>query len=247
MRLVPKKTELNLGYLGKRSQVKAFWNLATPQLIEQAILNNEGNLSPTGAFLVNTGKYTGRSPNDKFIVDHQEKSDHEIDWGKTNQPYSAEKFDRLLEKVLAHLDKKTIYVQDVMAGAHPMHQRRIRIISEYAWSALFAQDLLIHTKEEFEIPDFTVIQAPGYLADPQVDGTHSQAFIIIDFKKKVVLIGCTQYAGEIKKSVFTVMNRLLPDEGVLPMHCSANISMEGETALFFGLSGTGKTTVFDWR
>ena len=244
MRLDPQKTEINLGYLGKQSQIKAFWNLEVPVLIEQALINQEGNLSPTGALLVKTGEFTGRSPNDKFIVDHRQKSDQEIDWGKVNKPYNPEKFDALLRKVLNHLQKNNLYVQDLLAGSNPLYQRKIRVISEYAWAALFAHDLLIPSDERFTVPpDFTVIQVPSFLADPEVDGTRSKVFIVIDFVKKVVLIGCTQYAGEIKKAVFTVINRLLPDEGVLPMHCSANIGMEGDTALFFGLSGTGKTTL----
>ena len=244
MRLDPQKTEINLGYLGKQSQITAFWNLEVPVLIEQALINQEGNLSPTGALLVKTGEFTGRSPNDKFIVDHRQKSDQEIDWGKVNKPYDPEKFDALLQKVLDHLQKNNLYVQDLLAGSNPLYQRKIRVISEYAWAALFAHDLLIPSDERFTVPpDFTVIQVPSFLADPEVDGTRSKVFIVIDFVKKVVLIGCTQYAGEIKKAVFTVINRLLPDEGVLPMHCSANIGMEGDTALFFGLSGTGKTTL----
>ena len=244
MRLDPQKTEINLGYLGKQSQITAFWNLEVPVLIEQALINQEGNLSPTGALLVQTGEFTGRSPNDKFIVDHQQMSDREIDWGKVNKPFNPEKFDILLEKVLDHLQKNNLYVQDLLAGSNPLYQRKIRVISEYAWAALFAHDLLIPSTEKFITPpDFTVIQVPSLLADPEIDGTRSKVFIVIDFVKKVVLIGCTQYAGEIKKAVFTVMNRLVPDEGVLPMHCSANIGMEGDTALFFGLSGTGKTTL----
>ncbi|MRS03093.1 phosphoenolpyruvate carboxykinase (ATP) [bacterium] len=244
MRLDPQKTALDLGYLGKQSQISVYWNLSTPQLIEQAIMNQEGNLSPTGALLVNTGEFTGRSPNDKYIVNYQDKSDQEIDWGKVNQPLLPEKFEGLLDKVLSHLENKNIYVQEVLVGSHPQHQRRIRIITEFAWSALFARDLLIPGTDMYtDGPDFTIIQAPGFCADPQVDGTKSKTFIILDFVRRIVLIGNTQYAGEIKKAVFTIMNRLLPGENVLPMHCSANIGMQGDTSLFFGLSGTGKTTL----
>lgn len=244
MRLDPKKTELDLGYLGKESQISTYWNLATPQLIEQSILNQEGNLSITGALIVKTGRYTGRSPNDKFIVDHKQAADMEIDWGIVNKPISPAKFDRLLDKILTHIQQQTTYTMDLHVGAHPSHQRRVRVISEYAWSALFAHDLLIPSQERFITPpDFTVIQTPSFKAIPQEDGTNSEAFVLLDFKKRIILIGCTEYAGEIKKAIFTIMNRILPDEGVLPMHCSANIGMEGDTALFFGLSGTGKTTL----
>lgn len=243
MRVDPKKTEIDLGYLGKRNKFEVFWNLELPQLIEQAILNKEGNLSSTGALLVRTGEFTGRSANDKFIVNYQTDYDNEIDWGKVNKPFKSEKFDQLLIKVLQHLDTRNIYVQDVFVGTQQEHIRSIRLVTEFAWSALFCRDLLIPTNKNRSVPDFTIIQVPSYLAVPDIDNTMSGTFIIIDFSKKVVLIGNTQYAGEIKKSIFTIMNRLLPHEGVLPMHCSANIGMEGDTALFFGLSGTGKTTL----
>ncbi|KAF0112540.1 MAG: phosphoenolpyruvate carboxykinase (ATP) [Chloroflexi bacterium] len=239
-----KLTNINLKYLGINDHFNVYWNLATPKLVEHSIRNNESNLSPSGALLVNTGEFTGRSPNDKFIVDYGEKTDNEIFWGSVNRPYSPENFEKLLFKVTKHIATVPIYAQDVLVGAHPNHQRKIRIISEFAWSALFACDLFIPTSDKFvDEPDFTVIQTPSFFADPTVNGTFSKAFIIINFKKRIVLIGCTQYAGEIKKSVFSVMNRILPDEHVLPMHCSANIGMDGDTALFFGLSGTGKTTL----
>ncbi len=244
MRLDPQKTALDLGYLGKQSQISVYWNLSAPQLIEQAITNREGNLSPTGALLVSTGEFTGRSPNDKYIVNYQEAADQEIDWGKVNQPFPPAKFEDLLAKVLSHLEEKNIYVQEVLVGSHSQHQRRIRLITEFAWSALFARDLLIPGTDMYaDGPDFTIIQAPSFCADPMIDGTKTKTFIMIDFVKRIVLIGNTQYAGEIKKAVFTIMNRLLPGENVLPMHCSANIGMQGDTSLFFGLSGTGKTTL----
>ncbi len=244
MRLDPNKSEFSLGYLGKQSQIRVFWNLEIPQLIEQVVLNGEGCLSQKGAVIVTTGKFTGRSPNDKYFVNYGESEDKNIDWGKVNQPFQPESFDRILAKVLRYLENQKIFVQDVFAGSHPSHQRKIRIISEFAWSALLARDLLRPSSEKFkELPDFTVIHTPLFLANPEIDGTNSSTFILIDFKKKIILIGNTEYGGEIKKAVFTVLNRLLPGESVLPMHCSANISMEGETALFFGLSGTGKTTL----
>lgn len=244
MNQTPNKTDINLSYLGQAGKKNAFWNFETPLLVEQVIRNQEGSLSSTGAILVKTGKYTGRSANDKFIVNYERDYDKEIDWGKVNKPFSANKFNLLLGKVLKHIEQKVIYVQDVYVGADKTHQRKIRLISEYAWSSLFARNLLIKSNEKFSsLPDFTIIQTPSFLAEPEIDGTNSPTFIILDFEKKIGLIGCTQYAGEIKKSVFTVMNRLLPEEGVLPMHCSANVGKTGDTALFFGLSGTGKTTL----
>ncbi|NLJ39699.1 MAG: phosphoenolpyruvate carboxykinase (ATP) [Candidatus Atribacteria bacterium] len=219
-------------------------NLSIPELVEKIVINSEGFLSDTGSVLVKTGEFTGRSPDDKYIVDYGTKYDQEIDWGKTNQKISPERFDTLLSKVLEYLERKKLYVQDVQAGADKMHQRNIRIFSEFAWSALFCQNLFINSSESNEAePDFLVIQAPGFKANPLTDGVKSPTFVIIDFEKKIILIGNTQYAGEIKKSVFTVMNRLLPADKVLPMHCSANIGKNGDTALFFGLSGTGKTTL----
>ncbi len=244
MPITPTQMDIDLGYLGVQERIKSYWNCSTPELLEMSIINREGNLSTTGALMVKTGEFTGRSPNDKFIVDYGEESDLQIDWGKVNKRILPDKFDKLLEKVVKHLEAVPVYVQDVLAGAHPDHQRKIRVISEYAWTAIFTQDLFINAVDRFhEIPDFTVIQTPSLAADPNEDGTNSKAFVILNFKKKIVLIGNTQYAGEVKKSVFSVLNRLLPFEEVLPMHCSANIDMDGNTALFFGLSGTGKTTL----
>jgi len=222
---------------------RVFFNLSTPEVIEHIIQNSEAELSADGAVMVRTGEFTGRSPNDKYIVDHGQSYDGEIDWGKVNQRITPEKFDALLAKVLAYLQGRKIYVQDVVAGAEQQHQRRVRVVSEFAWSVLFSKNLFIDTPASSADADFLVIQAPGFKAAPQVDGTRSSTFVILDFEKKIILIGNTQYAGEIKKSVFTAMNRILPAEGVLPMHCSANIGAQGDTALFFGLSGTGKTTL----
>lgn len=218
-------------------------NLSTPALVEHVIQNYEGELSSTGAVLVKTGEFTGRSPGDKYIVDYGQAYDKEIEWGKVNQRISPEKFESLLKKVLIYLSDKNLFVQDVAAGADLKYQRKIRIITEYAWSALFSKNLFINTPPAITEPDFTIIQAPGFKAEPEIDSTRTSAFIIIDFSRKIILIGNTGYAGEIKKSVFTVMNRLLPSEDVLPMHCSANIGKNEDTALFFGLSGTGKTTL----
>jgi len=227
-----------------KSADQTFINLSIPELVEHIITNKEGILSNSGAVMVRTGEFTGRSPGDKYIVDYGQAYDSEIEWGKVNQPLKPENFDQLLDKVLTYLQKKKIYIQDVVAGTDGKHKRRFRVISEYAWSALFSNNLFLQAEQnQYLDADFLVIQVPGYMADPLVDGVKTPTFVIIDFSKRIVLIGNTQYAGEIKKSVFTVMNRLLPSENVLPMHCSANIGQNGETALFFGLSGTGKTTL----
>ncbi len=222
----------------------SYTNLSTAALIEEIIRNSEGTLSSSGSVLVETGEFTGRSPGDKYIVDHGKPYDSEIDWGNVNQRLSAEHFSVLMVKITSHCKDKKLYVQDVVVGADSAHQRKIRVLTEYAWSALFAKNLFIDPLDgEIFDPDFTVIQVPGFKADPKEDGVVTPTFVIIDFEEKIVLIGNTSYAGEIKKSVFTVMNRILPSEDVLPMHCSANVGINGDCALFFGLSGTGKTTL----
>ncbi|MDX5475433.1 MAG: phosphoenolpyruvate carboxykinase (ATP), partial [Bacillaceae bacterium] len=207
---------------------------------------NEGTLSSTGAILATTGKYTGRSPKDKFIVE-DEVSKSKVDWGKVNQPISEEVFDRLYEKVLQYLgDKEEIFVFKGFAGADEKYRLPIQVINEFAWHNLFAHQLFIRpTDEEVAKHEtaFTIVSAPTFKADPAVDGTNSEAFILVSFSKRIVLIGGTEYAGEMKKSIFSIMNYLLPEEGIMPMHCSANVGREGDVALFFGLSGTGKTTL----
>lgn len=219
-------------------------NLSVMQLVDAAIAGNEGVLTATGALRVLTGKYTGRSPKDKFIV--EEPSVHSlIDW-KNNRPLAPDNFERLFARVLEYIETHEMYVFDGFAGADPAYRLPIRVINQYAWHNLFAQQLFIcPTKEELEShrPQFTVISIPDIQADPVTDGTNSEAFIIISFEKRVILIGGTEYAGEMKKSVFSVLNFLLPLQGVLPMHCSANVGKHGDVALFFGLSGTGKTTL----
>jgi phosphoenolpyruvate carboxykinase (ATP) len=229
--------------LMEKQRENIFVNLSLPEVIEHVVRNAEADLSEDGAILVRTGEFTGRSPNDKYIVDYGLAYDAEVDWGKVNQRISPEKFDLLLTKVVAYLQQRKIYVQDVLVGADKRHQRNIRVISEFAWSILFSKNLFIDNAATAGDTDFLVIQAPGFKADPLVDATRASTFVILDFEKKIILIGNTQYAGEIKKSVFTAMNRILPAEGVLPMHCSANIGAQGDAALFFGLSGTGKTTL----
>jgi phosphoenolpyruvate carboxykinase (ATP) len=220
-------------------------NPSATWLIEKAVMNGEGVLTETGALAVTTGKYTGRSPKDKFIVEEPDTAGR-IDW-TNNQPISEKTFDKLLAKVVRYLNGlKEKYIFKGFVGADPKTRLSVQVINEYAWHNLFARQLFIRpTKEELArfVPEFTILSAPGFKADPSVDGTRSEAFIIISFKKKIVLIGGTSYAGEIKKSMFTVMNGLLPEKGVLSMHCSANVGEEGDVALFFGLSGTGKTTL----
>ena len=231
-------------FLISRSTQNQYTNLSLPDLVEHVIRNHEGLLSESGAILVSTGEFTGRSPGDKYIVDYGNPYDEEINWGKVNQRISPQQFDILLTQVLAYLQNKDVYIQDVAVGANVRHQRQIRIISEYAWSAIFSKNLFIEkSSDPIKEFDFVLIQAPGFSADPKINGTKTPTFVIIDFNRKIILIGNTQYAGEIKKSVFTTMNRLLPSENVLPMHCSANMGRHGDTALFFGLSGTGKTTL----
>ncbi|TCI61607.1 phosphoenolpyruvate carboxykinase (ATP) [Exiguobacterium sp. SH0S2] len=219
-------------------------NLTVPELVEEAIRNGEGVLTKDGALSVSTGKFTGRSPKDKFVV-QDEVSNSLVDWGPVNQPIAEDKFTALLDKVLTHLEtKQKLYYLEASAGADEHYTLPVRAITEYAWHSLFAKQLFLRewpTRAAFD--PFTVIYAPSYKADPTVDGTNSETFILVSFAKRTILIGGTEYGGEIKKSIFSVMNFLLPEQHVLSMHCSANVSDAGETALFFGLSGTGKTTL----
>ena len=220
-------------------------NLSTPKLVEAAIRNSEGVLSSRGALAAETGKRTGRSPKDKFTV-KDAVTESKVNWGSVNLPFSSEKFDALCERVLEYLSGKEVYVQDLFCGADPRYQLPIQVINEYAWHNLFVRQLFIRpTEQELKThkPEFTIVSAPGFLADSKRDGTNSEVFVIVNFTRKLVIIGGTQYAGEMKKSIFGVMNFLLPERNVFPMHCSANIGKDGVTALFFGLSGTGKTTL----
>jgi len=220
--------------------------LSVPQLVEKVLSRNEGVLSSTGAIKAETGKYTGRSPKDKYIVE-EASTKHKIDWGPVNEPISEDVFLKLYNKVLAYLQEKDeVFVFNGFAGADTKFRLPIKVVNEFAWHNLFAQQLFIRpTDEELQTHEsqFTVISAPNFKADPAVDGTKSETFIIISFEHKTVLIGGTEYAGEMKKSIFSVMNYLLPEQGILPMHCSANVGKEGDVSLFFGLSGTGKTTL----
>ncbi|MGG2056132.1 phosphoenolpyruvate carboxykinase (ATP) [Lysinibacillus pakistanensis] len=220
--------------------------LSVPQLAEKATSRGEAMLTVDGAVRAETGKYTGRSPKDKYTVEEESTKD-KIDWGKVNQPISSEVFDNLYVKVVKYLkERDELFVFKGFAGADKDSQLSIQVINEYAWHNLFAHQLFIRPTEEelaAHVADFTVISAPNFKADPAVDGTASETFIIVSLEKKTILIGGTEYAGEIKKSIFGIMNYLLPQQGILSMHCSANVGEAGDVALFFGLSGTGKTTL----
>ena len=220
-------------------------NLPVAKLVETALLRGEGRLASNGALVAYTGARTGRSPRDKFTVD--DDATHElVDWGRVNQPVSSEMFDALLERVTLHMRERDLFVEDLYSGADPAYRLPIRVIAEYAWHALFVKQLFVRPEAgelAAHTPEFTVIAAPDFEAVPERDGTRSETFILADFTRKIVLIGGTKYAGEMKKSIFGVMNFLLPQRDVLPMHCSANVGKDGVTALFFGLSGTGKTTL----
>lgn len=232
----------NLGIINPKN---VYRNLSVANLVEKALERGEGKLSATGALVVKTGKYTGRSANDKFIVDTPTIHD-DIAWGNVNRPISQEKFDAVYKKITAYLQNKDVFIFDGFAGADPKYTTSFRIVNELASQNLFIHQLLIRpTEEELKTysPEYTIIAAPGFKCIPEIDGSNSEALIAIDYEKKIVIIAGSQYAGEIKKSVFSVMNYLLPKKGVFPMHCSANIGKDGDAAIFFGLSGTGKTTL----
>ncbi|TWT26434.1 phosphoenolpyruvate carboxykinase (ATP) [Planomicrobium sp. CPCC 101110] len=220
--------------------------LSVPQLVEEATSRGEAVLTADGAVAAETGKYTGRSPKDKYMVE-EETSKDKIDWGSVNRPISSEVFENLYAKVINHLkQKEALYVFKGFAGADPESRLSIQTINEYAWHNLFAHQLFIRpTAEELAAhqAEFTVVYAPTFYADPAIDGTDSETFIIVSMEKRIILIGGTEYAGEMKKSIFSIMNYILPEKGILPMHCSANVGPEGDVTLFFGLSGTGKTTL----
>lgn len=230
---------------GLKNLKSAYWNLTTGALYEEATRNGEGIIAHLGPLVVRTGQFTGRSPNDKFIVDEPTTHDN-IWWGQVNRPYDQARFEELHRRMASYLQGKDVYVQDCFCGADKQYRLPVRIITQYAWHNLFARNLFIQaTPDELAVhePRFVVINCPGFHAFPDVDHTNSDVFILVDFAKGLVLIGGTEYAGEIKKSIFTAMNYFLPFEDVLPMHCSANYGARGDVAVFFGLSGTGKTTL----
>jgi phosphoenolpyruvate carboxykinase (ATP) len=224
---------------------QVYWNLSPAVLTEMALSRGEGVLSAKGAFVAYTGSRTGRSPQDRFIVANPESRD-QIWWGTVNRPVEPAVFDRMLEKVRAYLQGRDLFVKDLWAGADPRYRLGVRVISQLAWHALFAHSLFLRPSAQ-ERPDprpgLTIIHASDLKSDPKLDSTRSDVFIFLDLERRLVLIGGTHYAGEIKKIVFSVLNYLLPSQGVFPMHCSANLGPAGDAALFFGLSGTGKTTL----
>lgn len=230
---------------GISSPGDVYWNLSAPELYQHALVAGEGALAANGAFVSSTGQHTGRSPKDKFLVEESGTKD-EIWWGPVNKPISEAHFDRLHKRVINQYRGRQLYVRDMFAGADPQTRLSIRVVTETAWHNLFASQLFIRPETGStgnHTPQFTVLNSPSCTADPDADGTRSGTFVVINFAKRLVLIGGTAYAGEIKKSIFSVMNYMLPKAGVLSMHCSANIGGDGDVALFFGLSGTGKTTL----
>jgi phosphoenolpyruvate carboxykinase (ATP) len=221
------------------------WNHNTPILYERIIRSGEGHLTHLGPIVVRTGLHTGRAAKDKFIVEEKESKD-KVWWGKVNKPFSKGRFDLLFRRLQAYLQGRELHVQDCFAGYDPKYRLPVRIITETAWHNLFARNMFIQANHEEltnHVPEFTVLHVPNFQAIPEIDRTNSEAFIILSLSRKLVLIGGTSYAGEIKKSIFTVLNYLLPQENVLSMHCSANVGPDDDVALFFGLSGTGKTTL----
>jgi len=242
-RFIPK---IGLDAHGLSHLGRVYWNLNTPVLYEEAVKRDEGHIAHLGPFVVRTGSYTGRSPNDKFLVEEPTSKD-KIWWGEINRPFDANKFEGLFGRLQAYLQGRDIFVQDCYAGADEEYRLPVRIITERAWHSLFARNMFRQIQDLEQLrehePAFTVIDAPGFKAIPDVDGTNSEAFIIPNFGRRLVIIGGTSYAGEIKKSIFTVLNFLLPQKKVMTMHCSANVGPDGDVAVFFGLSGTGKTTL----
>lgn len=240
-----KNPSASLADLGLNVSV-ANWNLSPDELINKTIELGQGKLNDSGALCVSTGKFTGRSPKDKFVV-KDEYTENSVDWGNINIPISAEVFDNLYNKVCAYLESKEVWVRDAYACADPKYRLNIRVVNETPWANLFCNDLFLRpTDEEInsQEPDWLILQAPGFEADPATDGTRQGNFSIVNFTKKVILIGGSAYTGEMKKGIFSVLNFLLPHEhNVLSMHCSANEGKDGDVALFFGLSGTGKTTL----
>ncbi len=237
----------SLDNLGIRNINTIWWNLCTPALYEHAVQRHEALLAHLGPLVVRTGQYTGRSPNDKYVV-REPSSEDKIWWGKVNQPIDESRYEALRARLTAYFQGKDLYVEDCYVGADPATQMPIRVITETAWHKLFARNMFLRERDPEKLanhePKFTVLHAPGFNADPRTDGTRSEVFVLVHFGRRETIIGGTSYAGEIKKSMFTVMNYFLPQQSVLSMHCSANHgASEDDVAIFFGLSGTGKTTL----
>ncbi|MDH5638869.1 MAG: phosphoenolpyruvate carboxykinase (ATP), partial [Nitrospinota bacterium] len=241
-----KKAADDLEKLGFRNLARIYRNLPIPALYEEAIRRREGSISYRGPFVVRTGQYTGRSPDDKFIV-KEPLSQGRIWWGTSNMPMEEKYFDRLMLRLQAYWQGKDMFIQDCHAGADERYRIPLRVVTEDAWHSMFARDMFIRIKDQDTLdhhnPEYHVFNAPRFTADPSVDGTNSEAFVVVHFGKRIVIIGGTSYAGEIKKSVFNLLNYEMPQKSVLSMHCSANVGSGGDVAVFFGLSGTGKTTL----
>ncbi len=240
------KSDYGLKNHGLTNLNVVYWNIPTEALYEEITFRREGRISHLGPVLVDSGVHTARAANDKFIVREATTEEH-IWWGEYNRPFSSEKFGELFSRLQGFVQGRDLFVQDCFAGADPDYRKPVRIITEYAWHSLFARNMFILPKsaEEYRqhVPQFTVLCVPSFRAFQPIDGTRTTTFIVINFDQKLCIIGESAYGGEIKKSIFTVLNFLLPQEGVMPMHCSANIGDDGDVALFFGLSGTGKTTL----
>src|SRR6476660_4874048 len=238
--------KVGLEAVGIDGSARVYWSPSPASLYEEVVRRREGMIAAEGALVCTTGQHTGRSPNDKFIVKEPSSEKH-VAWGKVNRAIDAAAFDGLERRMLTYLRGKELFVQDCWAGADPAYRLPIRVITEKAWHSLFARHMFIPetdaARRADHDPQFTVIDLPSFTANPATDRTNSETFILLNFAKRLVLIGGTNYAGEIKKSIFTVMNYLLPLRDTMPMHCSANIGPGGDVALFFGLSGTGKTTL----
>jgi phosphoenolpyruvate carboxykinase (ATP) len=222
-----------------------YWNLSPAQLSEHAVRRHEAMLADLGPLVARTGQYTGRSPKDKFVV-REPSSEDDVSWGKVNQPFDPDRFEQLYRRLLAYAQGRDVFVQDLYVGADPKYRVPVRVVTEMAWQSLFARNMFIRPDRSdlaTYSPQFTVLDYPHFHAVPELDGTNSEAFVVIDFPQKLILIGGTEYGGEIKKSIFTILNYLLPMKHVLSMHCSANVGPRGDVALFFGLSGTGKTSL----
>ncbi|RMF94156.1 MAG: phosphoenolpyruvate carboxykinase (ATP) [Candidatus Schekmanbacteria bacterium] len=241
--------DFQLDYLGLHNLGRVCWNFSTPELYEQAIRRYEAQIVHLGPLAVRMGQHTGRAAKDKYIVDEPQTS-KDVWWGKVNVKYPEERFEALFNRMKSYIQGKTIFIQDCYAGADEKYRQSVRIITEFAWHSLFARNMFIQVPRDREkiknfVPDFTVLHCPNFNADPDEDQTRSGTFVVIHLSKKLILIGGTAYAGEIKKSIFSALNYLLPGQDVLSMHCSANVSKKDpeNVAIFFGLSGTGKTTL----
>jgi phosphoenolpyruvate carboxykinase (ATP) len=241
------RADYALEYLGLSNLRKVYWNLPTEALYEEVIFRGEASISHQGPIVVNTGKHTARAASDKFVV-REPSTEGNIWWGQYNRPFNPEKFDELFGRLQGYLQGRDVFIQDCYGGSDPDYRLPVRVITEAAWHSLFARNMFIKPRSSEEYrrfsPEFTVISAPGFKAFPQIDQTPTETFIVLNFSQKLCIIGNTGYGGEIKKSVFTLLNYLLPlRDGVMTMHCSANVGRDGDVALFFGLSGTGKTTL----